>query len=762
MRNDMEIAQANAMLGAGRIGEAVALLGRAAAADPRDPRAPHMLGVALAQAGQLEAGEKALLRARELAPKSGAVLCDLATVLILAKRDAEALPALAQARKLDPTLASALFYNGVALANLGRLEEALAAYDALAKREPKNPVALQNRVALLLKLKRLDEAAAAADALLALTPGHPRALTLRATASLEQGEFAAAVAACDEAIAREPAFAEAHHVRGAALARLDDGEAAVSAWSRAADLDPTNVAALLKLARARKARWELVEAGVAYEQALAIDPAHFEARLERAQTLLACGLHEEAAAALEELYNRVPDAANLLGETIHARAHICDWRDYNLWMSRLNAAIDAGKPASPPFPLLALDVGPKRLLSATRLFAQSAIPTAPAFPPRRAGAGAKIRVAYLSGEFRDQATAYLMAEVYESHDREKFDIFGVDTGRRDDGFMRPRLEKAFGGLKEMSGASDMEIARWLDAEKIDVAVNLNGWFGQSRNGVFALRPCPAQVNFLGFPGTLGADCFDYIVGDRHTIPAGAESDFVEKVVRLPECYQPNDSRRAIAPRAPTRAELGLPEKGFVFCCFNNFHKIAPTMFDAWARLLKEIDGSVLWLIGRNEAAQRNLRAEASRRGVDPARLVFAPYVKLDVHLARHARADLFLDTLPHNAHTTASDALWAGAPVLTLVGDTFAGRVGESLLNAVGLPELVTRNMDDYMESALELARDPALLRVFRERLAENRAKWPLFNGARHTRHLERAYAEMAAISKDGAPPRAFDVAAVD
>lgn len=795
MRNDLELARARALLGAGRPGEAIAMLERAIAADPREPTAPHMLGVALAQTGDLARAEKALESARKLAPKSAAVLTDLATVLIMALRPAEALPPLERARKLDPSLNSALFYQGVALTNLDRPAEALAAFDALAAREPGNPVALQNRSALLLKLGRLDEAASAVAALLARAPEHPPALALQASILIEQSRHEEALTLCERILARDPLFAEAHAARGAALARLERTDDAVAAFQKALDLRPDYPEALLNLARTEGARGRLAESLAAldrllaiapsrvdalferalclqrlarfedaiatYDRLLALAPDHRDAAFNRASAMMMMARYDEAATAFERLFRRAPDHDYLLGLLIHARMQTCDWRDIDKWTERLRVAIDEGKRASPPFPLLALDIGQQRLRAATSAYAALEFPSRPLFPPRRAGGGDKIRVAYLSGEFRDQATAYLMAEVYENHDRARFDIVGIDTGAADDGAMRARIGAALGGLKTMADAPDREIARFLADGAFDIAINLNGWFGQGRNGVFAARPCPVQINYLGYPGTLGADYFDYIVGDAHVIPPGDEKHFVEKIVRLPECYQPNDSRRAIAADAPSRRELGLPETGFVFCCFNNNHKIAAPMFDIWARLLKQVENSVLWLVIRNEAARGRLREEARRRGVDPARLVFAPYARLDEHLARHARADLFLDTLPHNAHTTASDSLWAGVPVLTCAGDTFAGRVAASLLDTVGLPELATRSLDEYEALALRLARDPALLDDLRARLARVRRDSPLFDGRRYTRHLERAFETMVEKSRRGEAPAGFDVEAL-
>ncbi len=293
---------------------------------------------------------------------------------------------------------------------------------------------------------------------------------------------------------------------------------------------------------------------------------------------------------------------------------------------------------------------------------------------------------------------------------------------------------------------------------MDIAIDLKGYTTDSRPGILRWRPCPVQVNYLGYPGTMGADYIDYLIADPVVIPPGSEPFYSERVVRLPDCYQPNDRQRRIAEATPGRREAGLPENGFVFCCFNNNYKLTPDVFSLWMRLLHRVGGSVLWLLEDNAAAAANLRREAAARGIDPSRLVFAPRADLPDHLARHRLADLFLDTLPVNAHTTASDALWAGLPVLTCVGEAFAGRVAASLLRAAGLPELVTGNLDDYEALALRLATRPEDLAALKRRLEANRLTCPLFDTDRYRRHLETAYATMWERAERGDAPQAFDV----
>jgi predicted O-linked N-acetylglucosamine transferase (SPINDLY family) len=364
----------------------------------------------------------------------------------------------------------------------------------------------------------------------------------------------------------------------------------------------------------------------------------------------------------------------------------------------------------------------------------------------------------MSGEFREQATSYLTADLFECHDRTAFSIYGIGTGASDGSPMRKRLEKGFDVFADMTSQSDSELAEFIRRSEIDILVNLNGYFGLDRTGTFAMRPSPVQVNYLGYPGTMGAPYMDYIVADPHVIPGDERSHYSEAVCYLPDTYQPNDRRKAVSSRIFSRAECALPATGVIFCCFNNNHKILPEVFDVWMRLLAGVDGSVLWLLEGNAVVRRNLMAEAERRGISATRLVFAPMMSLADHLARERLADIFLDTLPHNAHTTASDALWCGVPLVTCLGNTFAGRVASSLLNAIGLPELITTSLEDYEALAIKLARDPDLLASVKLKLADNRDGFPLFDTPRFTRYIENAFRVMWERAERGLPPASFAV----
>jgi predicted O-linked N-acetylglucosamine transferase (SPINDLY family) len=441
-----------------------------------------------------------------------------------------------------------------------------------------------------------------------------------------------------------------------------------------------------------------------------------------------------------------------------SQLHSCDWRELEETSAVLRADVENGKPGVEPFAFLLLSDSAQAQRQCAEAWVAANFPSpSPLWRGERYRHN-RIRVAYLSADFHEHATAYLMAELFEQHDRERFAVYAISSGPDDGSAMRSRLQRAFEHFIDVRHVGDEQVARRPRELEIDIAIDLKGYTHEGHPEVFAYRPAPVQVNYLGYPGTLGSPHHDYIVADDVVLPPADRRYFTEQVVYVPDCYQVNDRRRAIADRTPARGDLGLPAEGFVFCSFNNNYKITPAMFDVWMRLLQAVDGSVLWLLAANATAPRNLRREAVARGVAPERLVFAPRVDLPAHLARQRVADLFLDTLPCNAHTTASDALWAGLPVLTCAGTTFAGRVAASLLEAAGIPDLVTTSPAEYEALALRLAQDPDALGALRTKLARNRDACPLFDSDRARRHLEDAYTTMWEHAQRGEAPAGFTV----
>jgi predicted O-linked N-acetylglucosamine transferase (SPINDLY family) len=421
--------------------------------------------------------------------------------------------------------------------------------------------------------------------------------------------------------------------------------------------------------------------------------------------------------------------------------------------------VAAGRSLVGPFTALSYSSDPSWQLTCSQRYCRTLYPVAadPLFKSARHH-GDRIRIAYLSSDFHRHATAFLTAGLFELHDRKLFEIAGISFGPDDKSDTRARLIRAFDSFHDVRAESDRAVAARIADLEIDIAVDLKGYTGGARPGILAHRPAPIQVSYLGFPGTMGAPFIDYIIADDTVTPAGDEPFYSESIVRLPGCYQVNDAKRAISTAAPTRVAAGLPERGFVFCCFNQSYKVTEPIFAVWMRLLRRVEGSVLWLFRDNALAETNLRAEAAARGVDPLRLIFAEREKPENPLARHRLADLGLDTLPYNAHTTASDALWTGLPIVTCRGSTFAGRVAASLLQAVGLPDLVTENLADYEALALALARDAPRLDAVRARLAQNRSTSSLFDTDLFRRHIETAYRTMWRRWRDGEPPAGFNV----
>ncbi len=496
----------------------------------------------------------------------------------------------------------------------------------------------------------------------------------------------------------------------------------------------------------------------ALARALQIDPSRIHVMEYFASALMSLKRFEEAALVYERMLQLEPRRPLLAGWLLHTKYLMGDWFRLDRLQGQVVAELAAGRPASEPFGLQGWCADPAFLKQAAVAQAARKHPPRPGYlAPPVIGRGPRIRVGYLAGEFRQQATSVLLTEVLELHDRERFEVFAFDNGWDDSSPRRQRINAAC-QVVPIRGISDLDAARRVREQGIDILVNLNGYFGLARTNVFAMRPAPLQVNYLGFPGTIGADYIDYLVADATVIPPEARGHYVEQVVYLPDSYQPNDSTRVVADAPASREEAGLPEGAFVFCCLNNAYKILPAVYDVWMRLLQQVPRSVLLLYGDKPEQIANLHHEAQQRGVDPQRVRFAPPLGHAEHLRRLQLCDLFLDTWPYNAHTTGSDALWAGLPVLTCTGQSFPSRVGASLLQAVGLPELVTHDMASYEALALRLAHEPGLLAGLRARLQAQRPQSALYDTVRYTRHLEDAFGQMVQRARDGLAPASFAV----
>jgi protein O-GlcNAc transferase len=661
--------------------------------------------------------------------------------------------------------AASQFQQGLAHHQQGRLNEAEALYRAALERDPRHFGALH--LTGLIHYQR-GAFAAAADWIgraLAINPASPEAHSNLGLALLELKRPEDALAAHERSLKLRPNVPDSLNNRGNALQALNRPAEALADYDRALGLRPDFVLAHANRGNALRALGRLDEAVAAFDRALQLAPDFDAALNNRGRTLRDLKRYEEAASSFARLVAVAPQQPYAAGMLLATRLSICDWTDFAASSAAIVTAVERGERADAPFSFLCHATSAKAQLACARAFVAAEFP-APAPLVSRATRHERVRLAYLSADFHDHATAYLMAELFERHDRARFEVVGLSYGLDDGSAVRARLKAGFDRFVDVRGASDRQVAELMRDQEIDIAVDLKGFTADNRAGIFAWRGAPLQVAYLGFPATMGAPFIDYIIADREIIPPRRETAYAEQVVRLPDSYQANDRQRRIANETPSRADMGLPEKGpgrgFVFCSFNNNYKILPPVFDVWMRLLRAVEGSVLWLLQDTPAAVANLRRHAAARGVTPDRLVFAERLPLDRHLARHRLADLFLDTFPVNAHTTASDALWAGLPLVTLRGETFVSRVAASLLAAVGLGELITENLADYEALAFKLATSPALLVEKRQQLRANRLSAPLFDSDRFRRHIEAAYLTMYRRHLSGAPPQGFDVAPID
>lgn len=720
---------------------AAELLGRAVSHKPRDASIRNNLGNVLRALKRLEEAVASYALAIELRPEYAEAHNNLGVVLQALGRLDEALASYERAIELTPNFAEALYNRGNVLRELGRFVEAIESYDCCLRLNPTFAHAHVNRGNTLQAFGKFDEAVACYDRALAIRNEHPEAHFGRARALHRLGRLEEALRSYDRALHVRPDHAEAHNDRGMVLRELRRSSDALASYTRAIELDPQLAEAHNNRGVTLQELRDLEGALESYSRAIGAQPEFAEAHTNRGNVLQALGRFGEAAESYERALRLEPDQPGLYGDWLHARAQTCEWSGLESHLRELESRIARRNAAAVPFTMLCLVDRPSLQQQAAELWVEKTCPAVAALPPiPRRARRRKIRVGYFSADFHNHATAYLAAGLFERHDRRRFDVIGFSFGPAARDEMSRRLTAAFDSLIDVRDVSDLCVAQQARDLEIDIAVDLKGFTLDHRLGIFAHRAAPIQVNYLGYPGTVGARYIDYIVADTVLIPAEHRAHYTENIVYLPHSYQVNDGRPELAAASCSREEHGLPPSGFVFCCFNNLYKVMPGTFDSWMRILRGVPGSVLWLLGENEAAASNLRAEARARGVSGERLIFARRMPIRVHLARHRAAGLFLDTLPYNAHTTASDALWAGVPVLTCIGESFASRVAASLLTATGLPGLISTHPEQYVRTAIDLASAPDRLASLQECLRQERSTCPLFDAARFARHLEHAY----------------------
>jgi protein O-GlcNAc transferase len=669
-----------------------------------------------------------------------------------------ALAAYDRALALKPDLAEAKLGRGNVLVELNRQDEALLAYDDALGLKPNLAEAWLGRGNVFADRRRQDDALRCYDTALSFKPDLGDAWFGRGNVFADRKAYSDAFSAYDKALLLRPDFAKVWLGRGNVLHDLKRLTEALAAYDRALALKPTLAEAWLGRGNVLADLKHPDEALAAYDRALALNPDLAEAWLGRGNVLTETKRYADAFAAYDKAVALKPGSDNALGARLFSKLLISDWTGLDADIATFLRAIRERDLAAAPFTLLAIPSSAADQFRCAQRFAEKQ----PDFPPilrNETYSHDRIHLAYLSSDLREHAVAYLTVGMFEHHDRSRFSVTALSLGPDQDSDFCRRVKAPFERFIDVRAQSDQEISDLIRRLEVDIVVDLNGLSGNGRPSILARRPAPIQVNYLGYPGTMGTRHHDYIFADATVVPREQFDFYSEKVVWLPHSFLPCDSARRIAEQTPARGDLGLPETGFVFCCFNQFYKIDPTIFDVWMRLLGDIENSVLWLKDNDLTAARNLRASAESRGIAPDRIIFASSVaSVDDHLARHRCADLFLDTLHYNAHTTASDSLWAGVPVITCCGTTYAGRVAASLLSAIGLPELVTDSLADYEALALEIARNPGLLASLKARLAANRKTFTLYDTAQFTRNIEAAYITMWQRQQRGDPAVHFAV----
>lgn len=685
--------------------------------------------------------------------------------------DAEALYRAVLKKKKDEPIA--LHHLGLILSSKGDHAIAESLIRQSIKTSNTNAKAHNSLGIVLAAQKKYEPAIEAYKRSLRISPNASTQTNL-AAALIETGALADAIAACHTAITMDPQFALAHFTLGVALQQKHDPKAAIAAFQKAISIQPNFPEAFTNLGLVYVSTGQMHDAITAYQKAIALRPTFSDAynnlgvalsatrsfdpaisafrravaldhksesaALNLAKTLRKIGSLEDAVVTCTKALSVHDNCPAIALELIHLKRHLCDWTSFDAD----HATLRSHSQTVEPFVFLFAAKTPDEQMRCAASFAAQRFKNIATLPRRENRRPGRIRIGYLSSDYREHATAYLIAGLIEAHDRSKFEVFAYSYGYDDNGPMRKRLNAGFDHFIDISNISDKEAAAKIAGDDIDILLDLKGYTGDARPDILAMRGAPIQINFLGFPSTMGVSFIDYILADAVVAPTDQKNAYVEKIIHLPHCYQPNDCRRPIATPAPSRLSLGLPEDAFVFCSFNNPYKYTPDIFDVWMRLLANKATSVLWLLSAGPTVDRNLRLEAERRGVDPSRVVFAGRLPLPEHLARHGAADLFLDTFPIGAHTTASDALWAGLPLLTYRGETFASRVAASLLLTLGVPELIADSLAQYEQKAHDLAHSPSALSQLRLAISSLRQTSPLFDTERYTREFERILLSLA------------------
>ena len=735
----------------GRLNEAITQFDQALSISPARAETHFFRANILKHQGQFDQAIQGYRDAIQIDPRHAKAYFNLGIVLQATDDHAGALSAYRKAIDIDPGYADAWNNKGNVLKRLGNLDEALRCYQQSFSANPTAEAAYNAGTALQL-LHRDAEAIMAYDQAIAIRPGYADAYSNKSTLLMRTRRLAESEAALRQAINANARHHGAWNNLGNCLSQQNREKEAIGCYRQAVQLKPDYAEAWNNLGMALHTLRQNTEALACYDRAIAIKPDYADAYQNRGN------LHQDdkrMAEAVRDFAQAVeinPDFTNAIGSLLHTRMHACDWENIANDFARIDDLIAAGAPIN-PFIVLATPTSAELQKQCAKNYVAHKIPEVAALTTAETRyRHDRIRLGYFSADLHNHATTYLMAELFEKHDKSRFELIAFSFGPSVEDEMRLRVRNAFDQFHDVSQQTDAQIARLARDLEIDIAIDLKGYTREARPCILAHRPAPIQVNYLGYPGTMGADFIDYLIADPVLIPESARQHYTEQIAYMPDSYQVNDRQRKIAEYPQTRADHGLPEGAFVYCCFNNNFKITPDVFESWMRILARVEHSVLWLFEANPDAMNNLRQHAARLGIAPPRLVFAPKKPLPEHLARYRLADLVLDTFHYNAHTTTSDALWVGCPVLTRLGTTFAGRVAASLLTAHGVPELITHTTEDYEALAISLARDEERLSLLRLKSEAGKDTGHLFDTTQFTRNLETLYAGMLQRHLSGLP----------
>jgi len=636
----------------------------------------------------------------------------------------------------------------------GKFNDAIAAIKALNEGFPNIPLLFNILGACYQSLKQFDASIKMFETAVSLKPDYAEALFNLGVVLKVSGRPNLAVESYKKAIALLPNYLGAHHNLGNALKQLGRLEEAVISYQNAIAIKPDYAEAYNNLGVTFMSLRRFEEAANSYEKAISINSEYYEAHNNLAMTFRKLKRLDKVLINYERANELKPGINYIFGHILHTKMSLCIWNNFSTDLEDLIKKINKGQKVVAAFAMLGLIDDPKLQRKAAEIYTNDKFPISDSLPKiGRYPKHKKIRIGYFSADFHNHATTHLMAELFECHDKSSFELIAFSFGPDLQDAWRKRVLLSFDDFIDVSLMSNEDVALLSREMEIDIAIDLKGYTLDCRPGIFAKTAAPIQVSYLGYPGTMAVDYMDYLIADQMLIPEESQQNYSEKIIYMPNSYQVNVSQRSVSEISISRTDLGLPEEGFVFCSFNNAYKITPSTFDVWMRILKIVDDSVLWLLVSNEETAKNLTKEAEKSGINKNRLVLAKYVPVEEHLNRIKHADLFVDNLPYNAHTTSSDALRMGLPVLTCVGKSFASRVAASLLNAVGLPELITTTQKEYEALAIELATNPKKLKIIKDKLAKNLPSAPLYDTPLFTRHLESAYKVMYDRYNEGLEP---------